>query len=384
MTRDRRRRHGAVGHQGQGRRGCRSTSCSAARSRDGVMVYGHANGATIDETLAAVGRFLELGYRAVRVQCAVPGLERHLRRGRGDAVTTSRPTPRCRRRQVWSHRALPGLRAAAVRAVRDASSARPAPAARRPPPPDADRGRRASGSALEPYHLFWMEDPSPAEQQEGFRLIRQHTTTPIAVGEVFNSICDCQQLITEQLIDYIRTTVVHAGGITHLRRIFSSPSSTTCAPDRTARPTSRRSCMAAALHFDLSVPQLRHPGVHAAHAPRPTPSSRTPTLRRRPPAPRRRAGARRRHRRGRWRRGYPYEPRLPAGEPPPRRHDARLVATPRGPRCRGSRGPARTRRRRARTRSRTRGRCSGSAGDRRGPPGAGSAARAAPRRGRAR
>ncbi len=41
---DRRGRHGAVGHQGQGRRACRSTSCSAASSRDGVMVYGHANG----------------------------------------------------------------------------------------------------------------------------------------------------------------------------------------------------------------------------------------------------------------------------------------------------------------------------------------------------
>ncbi len=75
------------------------------------------------------------------------------------------------------------------------------------------------GKELEPYHLFWMEDPVPAELQEGFRLIRQHTTTPIAVGEVFSSIYDCQQLIEEQLIDYVRTTVVHAGGITHLRRI---------------------------------------------------------------------------------------------------------------------------------------------------------------------
>ena len=52
-----------------------------------------------------------------------------------------------------------------------------------------------------------------------FRLIRQHTTSPLAVGEIFNSIWDCKQLIEEQLIDYIRATVVHAGGITHLRRI---------------------------------------------------------------------------------------------------------------------------------------------------------------------
>ncbi len=59
------------------------------------------------------------------------------------------------------------------------------------------------GKSVEPYRLFWMEDPTPAENQAGFRLIREHTVTPIAVGEVFNSIWDCKQLIEEQLIDYL-------------------------------------------------------------------------------------------------------------------------------------------------------------------------------------
>ena len=75
------------------------------------------------------------------------------------------------------------------------------------------------GKSLEPFRLFWMEDATPADNQEAFRLIRQHTTTPLAVGEIFASIHDCRTLIQEQLIDYIRSTVVHAGGITHLRRI---------------------------------------------------------------------------------------------------------------------------------------------------------------------
>src|SRR5207245_11237528 len=77
------------------------------------------------------------------------------------------------------------------------------------------------GRDLEPFRLFWLEDPTPAELQESFRLIRQHTTTPLAVGEVFNTIFDCQQLIQEQLIDYIRTTFVHAAGVTHLKKIAS-------------------------------------------------------------------------------------------------------------------------------------------------------------------
>src|SRR3546814_20366519 len=64
-----------------------------------------------------------------------------------------------------------------------------------------------------------MEDAIPADMQEGFRLIRHHTVTPLAVGEVFNSVQDCHTLITEQLIDYIRMTIVHGGGITPLLKL---------------------------------------------------------------------------------------------------------------------------------------------------------------------
>lgn len=69
--------------------------------------------------------------------------------------------------------------------------------------------------------LFWLEDVTPAEDQEALRLVRQHTTTPLAIGEVFNTIWDCQYLIENRLIDYIRAAVVHAGGISHIRKIFA-------------------------------------------------------------------------------------------------------------------------------------------------------------------
>jgi mannonate dehydratase len=112
------------------------------------------------------------------------------------------------------------------------------------------------GKDLEPYRLFWMEDAVPAENQESFRIVRQHTTTPLAIGEIFNSIWDCKQLIQEQLIDYIRATVVHAGGITHLRRIANFADlhhvKTGCHGATDLSPV----CMAAALHFDLSIPNF--------------------------------------------------------------------------------------------------------------------------------
>ncbi len=112
------------------------------------------------------------------------------------------------------------------------------------------------GKSLEPYHLFWLEDPVPAELQESFRLIRQHTTTPLAVGEVFDSIHDCQQLIQELLIDYIRTTVVHAGGISHLRKIANLAEMYHVKTGSNGATDLSPVCMAAALHFDLSVPNF--------------------------------------------------------------------------------------------------------------------------------
>ena len=73
---------------------------------------------------------------------------------------------------------------------------------------------------------------------------------------MFNTIWDCKQLIEEQLIDYIRAAVVHAGGITHLRRIAQLAElyqvRTGCHGATDLSPV----CMAAALHFDLSVPNF--------------------------------------------------------------------------------------------------------------------------------
>src|ERR1700682_3154014 len=44
------------------------------KSRDGVMVYGHANGKDIAETLDEVARYIDMGYKAIRAQSGVPGL----------------------------------------------------------------------------------------------------------------------------------------------------------------------------------------------------------------------------------------------------------------------------------------------------------------------
>jgi mannonate dehydratase len=101
-----------------------------------------------------------------------------------------------------------------------------------------------------------MEDPTPADSQDAFHYIRQHTTTPIAVGENLSSIWDVKQLITEQLIDYIRTTVVHAGGITHLRRIFDLAALYNVRSGSHGASDLSPVSMAAAFHLDTAIPNF--------------------------------------------------------------------------------------------------------------------------------
>jgi mannonate dehydratase len=112
------------------------------------------------------------------------------------------------------------------------------------------------GKSLEPYRLFWLEDLTPAENQEAFRLIRQHTTTPLAVGEIFDTIWDCKDLIQNQLIDFIRTSVVGAGGITHLRRIADLGALYQVRTGSHGATDLSPVTMGAALHFDTWVPNF--------------------------------------------------------------------------------------------------------------------------------
>jgi mannonate dehydratase len=220
-------------------------------SREAVMVYGHANGDDIDETVTAVSRYLDLGYKAVRAQCGVPGLPGTYGVGRGQMYyePAEKGLPP---ENVWSSElylnSVPEL-FKRLRAEFGPSLHLLHDVHHRLTPIQAAR----LGKSLEPYHLFWLEDPVPAEMQEGFRLIRQHTTTPLAVGEVFNTIFDCQQLIREQLIDYIRTAVVHAGGISHLRKIASLAELFHVLTGSHGATDLSPVCLAAALHFDLSV-----------------------------------------------------------------------------------------------------------------------------------
>jgi len=223
-------------------------------SRERVLVYGHANGTDIESTVDEVLRYKAMGYQAIRAQSGVPGLNKVYGVGRG-AMQYEPAEPGLPPEHDWDTgkylRHTPLLFDAVRRAVGDDIHLLH-DVHHRLTPIEAAR----LGKDLEPHRLFWMEDATPAENQEAFRLIRQHTTTPLAVGEVFNTIWDCKDLIENQLIDFIRTTVVHAGGITHLRRIADLASLYQVRTGSHGATDLSPVCMGAALHFDLWVPNF--------------------------------------------------------------------------------------------------------------------------------
>ncbi|HEY2603318.1 MAG TPA: D-mannonate dehydratase ManD [Thermoleophilaceae bacterium] len=224
------------------------------RARERIMVYGHANAETIPQLLEEVAAYRDMGYEAIRVQVGVPGLG-SIYGVTPDKLFYEAASPDRPIESSWSTPAYLRIVPEMLEAVRDRFGFGfhlLHDAHHRLTPIEAAR----LGQRVEDYDLFWLEDPCPAELQEGFRLIREHTTTPIAVGEVFNSIWDCQQLISEQLIDYIRTCVVHAAGISHLRKIFSLAELYHVRTGSHGATDMSPVTLAAALHVDVSVPNF--------------------------------------------------------------------------------------------------------------------------------
>ncbi|GAB3499857.1 D-galactonate dehydratase family protein [Flexivirga lutea] len=194
------------------------------RSRLGCLAYGHASGSTTDALFTSIRNHLEQGYRAIRVQTGVPGL------GQVYGVASDQKPGQRYDYEPAKRQPLPAEESWDTRAyLRHVPTVFEAVRSEFGPelPLLHDGHHRMSpneaailGKSLEPYDLFWLEDCTPGENQEVLRRVRSQTTTPLAIGEVFNSVFDYQTLITEQLIDYVRSAVTHTGGITALKKLM--------------------------------------------------------------------------------------------------------------------------------------------------------------------
>lgn len=221
------------------------------KSRERVLVYAHATGKDPSQAVEDVGKKLDAGFTAVRVQSAVPGVPNSYGVPKGDGPYEPAQRGLAHEESWDTHKYLNFLPKLLGR-VRDTYGEDVLllhDVHHRCTPIEAARLARE----VEPFHLFWLEDPVSGELQEGLRLMRQHSTTPIAIGEVFNSVYDYTTLISEQLIDFVRMPLVHGGGITHMLKVAAFASIYHVQTGFHGATDLSPVNLAASLHFDLAI-----------------------------------------------------------------------------------------------------------------------------------
>ena len=223
--------------------------------REKILTYTHTVGWDISALKAALDVNLARGFKALRVQSGVPGLDSvyGVTQGAGGYEPASRGAyPKL---EMWDSgkylRHVPKVIEAArehvgpdIELLHDAHH-------RLTPIQAAQLGK-----SLEPFGLFWLEDVTPGENQEALKLIREHSTIPLAIGEVFNTIWDFKDLIINQQLDYVRCSVMHAGGISHTRRIFDLAALYGIKFGPHGPSDISPITMSASLHVDIATPNL--------------------------------------------------------------------------------------------------------------------------------
>jgi len=177
------------------------------KSRDSAPLYAHASGRDFKEVEENVRKYREQGYRYVRAQVAVPGLSTYgSRSSSGSGRATWEPTPYCRIvPRLFEH--LRSTLGDDIELLHDIHE--------RIPPIQAI----GLAKELEKYNLFFLEDPFAPEDIEYFRLMRQQTAIPIAMGELFVNQNEYVPLVKDRLIDFMRVHISDIGGLSMARKL---------------------------------------------------------------------------------------------------------------------------------------------------------------------
>jgi mannonate dehydratase len=195
--------------------------------RKGADLYFHASGRDFQEVAANARRGMEMGYRHVRVQGGVPGLATY-GAGGGNRGTGPTGTPTTTEdgeaigptnpKAIWESapyvKMLPKLfdhlrtkLGDDIELLHDVH----------------ERVTLQQGiqlcKELERFRLFFLEDPFPPEENDHFKILRQHTTIPLAMGELFNTQHEYLPLIKDRLIDFIRIHISQIGGLSPARKV---------------------------------------------------------------------------------------------------------------------------------------------------------------------
>jgi L-alanine-DL-glutamate epimerase and related enzymes of enolase superfamily len=178
------------------------------KSRQGVAVYRHADGKTLDQVVENVHKYMEQKVRHIRVQFGGYG-------GKASGMNIPPNSPDgvyyCPDQYIQNTLKLfEHVRSKIgydIELLHDCHE--------RMAPIEAVR----LAKDLEKYHLFFLEDILSPEQGQWLSMLRSQCTTPIAIGELYNNPKEWDYLIANRLIDFIRVHISQIGGITPARKL---------------------------------------------------------------------------------------------------------------------------------------------------------------------
>jgi mannonate dehydratase len=182
--------------------------------RRGAMIYSHAAGKEIADTIEQARGIMARGIKVVRLQVGIPGMAAYGAAQAGSKQTAVgepqddvfEPEPYVRRTLQLFEAGRKEL-GSEVELLHDVHE--------RVPP----RLAVQFAKDLEQYKLFYLEDALSPENIDYFKQIRANCTTPLAMGELFNNPHEWTNVMREGLIDFIRVHVSQAGGLTPARKI---------------------------------------------------------------------------------------------------------------------------------------------------------------------
>ena len=202
------------------------------KARDAAAVYVHSTGDDLQEVEDRARAFIDQGFHYIRVQVATPGYATYGSRGAvaddslqtGPRVITDRVT-KFDSNKIYAHpggifEPRPYIKSALglfdhiratigwdIEILHDVHE-------RIPPIMGVDLAKE-----VEQYKLFFLEDLFAPEDNDYFRMVRQQTSTPIAMGELYNSPHEIIPMVKDRFLDFIRVHISQIGGLTPARKL---------------------------------------------------------------------------------------------------------------------------------------------------------------------
>lgn len=187
-------------------------SLLGGKCREGIAVYRHADGKSVEEVEDCIRKYMEEGYRYVRCHMGTYG-------GNFDGRIQKMVKPEHAPEGAYFH---PRMYMESVYHLFDRIR--------------ADIGwdleimhdvhERLTlaetlefAKTMESYKLFFLEDCLPPDQVDFFKTLRYHTTVPLAMGELFTNPNEWKTIVQNQWIDYIRVHLSDIGGLTPARKL---------------------------------------------------------------------------------------------------------------------------------------------------------------------